>query len=177
MDVTIRAEELRDTEAIRAITIAAFRGKPYAGGNEQDVVDALRAAGALTLSNVAILEERVVGHIAFSPAQAGDGEARDGVAPDNKTGWYALGPVSVLPEFQGKGIGSALINQGCEALVRMNAKGCILTGNPAYYQRFGFALAPHCCPDGEPADYFMMKCFGKDAPAARFRFHSAFYPA
>ncbi|NLH48983.1 MAG: N-acetyltransferase [Myxococcales bacterium] len=58
--------------------------------------------GALTISLVAEEEGKVVGHVAFSPVTIADGSES----------WYALGPVSVLPELQNRGIGSALIRQG-----------------------------------------------------------------
>ena len=58
---------------------------------------ALRAAEALTVSLVAELDGRVIGHIAFSPVAISDG-TQD---------WYGLGPVSVLPEYQRQGIGEA----------------------------------------------------------------------
>jgi putative acetyltransferase len=75
---------------------------PISNQTEQFIIKALRAAGALTLSLVADIDGRVVGHVAFSPVLMSDGT----------TGWYGLGPVSVLPEYQKQGIGKALINEG-----------------------------------------------------------------
>ena len=87
---SIRAETAADQHAIRSVTEAAFRGRPYAGGDEQDVIDRLRAAGVLTLSLVAEIDGEIIGHIAFSPAELSD----------DSQPWFALGPVSVLPEHQ-----------------------------------------------------------------------------
>ncbi|MEO0577369.1 MAG: N-acetyltransferase, partial [Pseudomonadota bacterium] len=81
----IREETATDYASIRAVTIDAFRGMPHAGGDEQDVIERLRAADALSLSLVATDNNDVVGHIAFSPAESADGAAS----------WFALGPVSV----------------------------------------------------------------------------------
>lgn len=161
----IRKEYSSDHDTIRSITELAFRDMPYAGGDEQDVIDRLRSVTALTLSLVAVLDEEIVGHIAFSPA-----EAEDGSCP-----WFALGPVSVVPKLQRKGIGSALIKSGLAQIRNMDARGCILTGNPQYYKQFGFQLAPENCPLNEPAESFMRILFSSTRPAGRFSFHKAFY--
>lgn len=96
---TIRSETPADIEAIAAVTKAAFAMLAISDHTEQYIVEALRAAGALTVSLVAERAGRVVGHIAFSPVTISDGTP----------GWYGLGPVSVLPECQRQGIGAALI--------------------------------------------------------------------
>jgi len=161
----IRKERSSDYNAIRKVTELAFRDMSYAGGDEQDVIDRLRSSKALSLSLVAELEERVVGHIAFSPALSGDGSDQ----------WFALGPVSVLPGFQGQGIGSALIESGLMRIKKQNAAGCILTGNPDYYRRFGFAHSPQHVPTNESKAFFMLKLFSASQPTGAFCFHPAFY--
>jgi putative acetyltransferase len=163
--VEIREEQSADYEDIHTLTELAFRGRPYAGGDEQDVIVRLRSAGDLTLSLIAVIDSKVVGQITFSPA----------TVADHSQPWFALGPVSVLPEFQGKGIGSQLINAGLSRIVDLGALGCILTGNPAYYQRFGFDFSPQNCPQNEPAEFFMLKLLAIDRPIGIFQFHSAFY--
>lgn len=161
----IRPETAADAPAIRALTAAAFRGKPYAGGDEQDVIDRLRDAGELVRSLVAIEGDAIVGQITFSRASA----------PGGEPGWYALGPVSVLPARQGAGIGAALVREGLAELRALGARGCVLTGDPTYYGRFGFTLAADNTPEGEPEAYFQMLCFDGSRPAGRFAFHRAFY--
>jgi predicted N-acetyltransferase YhbS len=162
----IREERYSDFDTIRSITERAFHGMPYAGGDEQDVIDRLRSANALTLSLVAVLDAETVGHIAFSPAEAGDGSCP----------WFALGPVSVVPEHQSQGIGSALIESGLAQLEDLNALGCILTGNPLYYKQFEFRLAPENAPLNEPAEFFMLKLLSSNTlPQGQFAFHEAFY--
>ena len=165
MQALIRNEVDDDQAAIRSVTEIAFRDMPYAGGDEQDVIDRLRSMKALSLSLVATLDCDIVGHIAFSPARNAD----------NTGPWFALGPVSVLPERQRRGIGSALIAAGLAEIEQRGALGCILMGNPDYYRRFGFELAPANAPDGEPAEFFMLKLFSPTSPAGAFRFHEAFY--
>jgi putative acetyltransferase len=166
-NMIIHPETPADFAAIYDITKRAFAPMPYAGGDEQDLIDALRAGGALTLSLVGELDSDVVGHIAFSPATSDDGAM----------GWYALGPVSVEPRLQKQGVGGALIKAGLARLVDLGAAGCILTGNPLYYIRFGFKLCPELAPEREPAQFFMAIELGGVLPSARFAFHPLFYDA
>lgn len=167
--LTIRPERPADCARIRHITELAFKGRPYADGDEQDVIDRLRAVGKLDVSLVAEVDGEVIGHIAFSEAVCSDGSSP----------WFALGPVSVLPEQQNRGVGAALIRQGIEQIEARGALGCILTGNPDYYRRFGFELAPQHVPENEPAEFFMLKKLNaatqRTPISGRFRFHAAFY--
>jgi putative acetyltransferase len=163
--ILIRDELEGDRQAIYGLTQRAFAPMVFRAGNEQDLINTLRDGAALALSLVAILGDEVVGHVAFSPATTAD------AAP----GWFGLGPVSVEPTLQRQGIGSALIKTGLKRLVAMNAAGCILTGNPAYYTRFGFRLFPSLAPACEPAQYFMVLPFADSAPASVFAFHPLFY--
>ncbi|MGL4490442.1 MAG: GNAT family N-acetyltransferase, partial [Rhizobiaceae bacterium] len=148
--ILIRPERPDDVLAIHDLTKRAFAPMPFAAGDEQDLIDTLRAIGDLTLSLMAEIEGKIVGHIAFSPASASDGSQ----------GWFALGPIAVEPELQRRGIGKSLMADGLAHLHAMNASGCILVGNPDYYQRFGFRPFPHLAPDNEPAEYFMILPMG-----------------
>ncbi|MBD3647342.1 MAG: N-acetyltransferase [Pseudomonadales bacterium] len=163
--MVIRPETSADWPAIRRVTEIAFRGRPYAGGDEQDVIERLRARDALTLSLVAEDAGEVVGQVTFSPVESGDGSQP----------WYALGPISVLPGRQGAGIGARLIEAGLSEIEAQGALGCILTGNPEYYVRFGFSLSPDNTPVAESPDHFMLKRFRGEPPRGRFSFHEAFY--
>lgn len=166
-DFIIREETPQDTQAIWQLTKLAFEGMSFSDGDEQEVVDRLRACGALTLSLVAEAEVggEILGQITFSPAVN-----EDGTGP-----WYALGPVSVSPLRQGQGIGAALINEGLSQLSALGALGCILTGNPVYYRRFGFEVSGEHSPPNEPAEYFQLKLLSDHEPGGRFSFHEAFY--
>jgi putative acetyltransferase len=163
--ITIRPETSADQAAIYDVTQRAFAPMPYAGGDEQDLIDTLRAGDALTLSLVAVEGDRVVGHIAFSPA----------IAADGSTSWFALGPVSVAPDVQSYGIGAMLIREGIDRLKAMDASGCILTGNPKYYTRFGFLPFPDLAPACEPAQYFMILPLAVLKPTSIMAFHPLFY--
>lgn len=160
----IRPEQPPDYAQIAAITDAAFAQMRFSSGRERLIIEQLRTANALSLSLVAEVEGQLVGHVAFSPATAADGSRP----------WFALGPVAVSPPVQRQGIGSALINRGLEMLVQDGALGCILVGNPNYYQRFGFVVSPAHAPPNQPAEYFMLKRFGATGPVGTLSFHTVF---
>ena len=126
--MTIRPENPEDRIAIYTLTQKAFKPVPFSNGSEAPIVDQLRKDGDLALSLVAVQEQQILGHIAFSAV------ALNGI----NAGWFGLGPVSVLPSRQKQGIGSRLINEGLMRIKQQGALGCVLIGNPTYYERFGF---------------------------------------
>lgn len=160
----IRNETEADIQVIAEVTETAFRTCPYGEHTEQFIIAALRAAGALAVSLVAEIDGNVVGHVAFSPVTISDG------SPD----WYGLGPVSVLPRHQRQGIGTALVNEGLSLLKARGGKGCVLVGEPAYYQRFGFRNFPALTLEGVPQQYFLALPFGDELSKGTVVFHSAF---
>jgi putative acetyltransferase len=160
----IRDETRSDVDAITEVTRTAFEGHPYGSGTEQFIVRALRAAEVLTISLVAELDGRVVGHVGFSPVSISDGSA----------GWYGLGPVSVLPELQRQGIGKALIEEGLSRLKALGAAGCILVGDRAYYERFGFRYPAGLVYHGAPAEALMALPFDGSIPHGTVHFHEGF---
>ncbi len=160
----IRNELESDVETISAVTKAAFETCPHGDHTEQFIVDALRAANALTVSLVAEDGGKVVGHIAFSPVTISDGSQN----------WYGLGPISVLPEFQKQGIGKSLIREGLSLLKALGAKGCVLVGEPEYYERFGFKNLPDLVLDGVSQEYFLALMFGEEKIQGEVMFHQGF---
>ncbi len=165
MAIEVRSERPGDEAAIYRATEAAFKGRPYAEGDEQDLVNRLRKLGQLSLSLVAIDHEDLVGQVTFSPVKLSDGSQP----------WFALGPISVIPDRQGEGIGGQLIRAGLDEIDHMGALGCVLTGNPLYYQRFGFALATRNVPVEESAAFFQLKLIRAERAEGSFSFHPAFY--
>ena len=163
-DVIIRAETDADIDAITEVTIAAFETLEISNHTEQFVIAALRAAQALTISLVAQVNGRVVGHIAFSPVTLSDGTRN----------WYGLGPVSVLPEYQRQGIGKALIREGLARLQEIRAQGCCLVGHPEYYGQFGFTNPPRLGHEGVPPEAFFALSFDGSMPQGTVTFHEAF---
>lgn len=160
----IREEIDADAAAIRRVTIAAFRSAKHSDGNEAAIVDALRAAGVIAVSLVATIAGEVVGHIAFSPVTI-DGAER---------GWFGLGPVSVMPDLQRGGIGSALVRQGLQVLRRTGAKGCVVFGNPGFYRRFGFRADPAIRLEGVSPEFFMWMSLDGSMAAGRVAYHASF---
>jgi putative acetyltransferase len=150
MAAVIRGEEPEDRPAMRAVVAAAFGRRV-----EADLVDRLRSEGDVVLSLIAVEGDAVVGHVLFS---------RMG-APFRALG---LAPVSVRPDRQGRGIGSALIEAGLARAAAAGWQGVFVLGEPGFYRRFGFgpALAegfgsPYAGP------YLMVKPLGGALPASR----------
>jgi len=162
--ILIRDETRDDAAVITQVTAAAFESLEISSHTEQFIIEALRAAKALTLSLVAELDGRVVGHIAFSPVTISDG-TRD---------WYGLGPVSVLPAYQHKGIGKALIQEGLSRLKGLGAGGCCLVGHPQYYRKFGFENVTGLVLEGVPPEVFFALSFDGRYPQGKVTFHKGF---
>lgn len=160
----IRNESESDFEAISEITRAAFENHPHSNHTEQFIVEVLRAAKALTISLVAEVGGMVVGHVAFSPVTISDGSQN----------WFGLGPVFVLPELQRQGIGKSLIREGLFLLKSLRAKGCVLVGNPGYYERFGFRNIPDLVLADVPQEYFLALKFEMSGACGAVTFHQAF---
>jgi len=141
--IEIREERPDDVAAVRDLNRRAF-------GQDQEgnIVDALRANGAVLLFLVATLNDRVVGHIVYSPLSISR----------NITG-AALGPMAVLPECQRQGIGSKLIEAGNQKLKDAGCPFIIVVGHADYYPRFGFKPASGHgikCEWDVPDDVFML---------------------
>ncbi len=160
----IRPETPADADAIRALTAAAFAGAPHSSGTEAAIIDALRAAGALTLSLVAAEAGGIVGHAAFSPVTCSSGAS----------GWFGLGPVSARPDRQRAGVGQALIRTGLATLRDQGAAGCVVLGDPRYYGRFGFACDPALRYGDVPQEYFQRIVFRGPPPAGEITYHPSF---
>lgn len=166
--IAVRDEHPDDAAAIDAVTQAAFAHAPHSQQTEHHIVRALRAAGALAVSQVAVdAGGAVVGHVAASPVTLADG----------RTGWFGIGPLSVAPARQRQGVGARLMRSVLQALRDRGAAGAVLLGDPAYYARFGFAPQPGLIMDGLPfeyAAYFQALVFAGDVPQGAVRYHAAF---
>ncbi len=160
----IRGEKTSDIETIAEVAKSAFEDHSFSQQTEHLIIDDLRAAGALTMSLVAEIDGWVVGHIAFSPVTISDGTSN----------WHGLGPVSVLPEYQGRRIGTALVNRGLALLRSMSSKGVALVGLPTYFNRFGFKNHPRLIHEGTPQEVFLAKSLVERMPSGTVEFHQAF---
>ena len=165
----IRQETPADHDQVRAINLAAFETPA-----EADIVDRLRRLCATDhLSLVAESDDRIVGHILFTPVTIGD-------TPDSLDG-MGLAPMAVHPDVQNQGLGSQLVREG---LAQLKSQGCpfvIVLGHPAYYPRFGFEPASRdgvtCQWPGVPADVFMILWFDETRRGGTRgvgRYHAAF---
>ena len=160
----VRSEEPGEARSIEQLVRDAFAGAAHTSGTESLIVDALRAAGALALSLVAVEGEEIRGHIAASR-----------VIPEDAAGrWFGIGPVSVRPGWQRRGIGRLLVTEALERLRRNGAAGCVVLGDPAYYGRFGFEHDPSVSYRNVPAPYFQLISFAGERPAGSVEYHPAF---
>lgn len=163
-DVHLRTEAPEDEAAIWAVTEDAFRFHPHSRQTETQVLDALRRAGAVSLSLVAYQGRRLVGHLVFAPVRISGGA----------TGWHSLGPLSVAPEVQGTGVGTTLVWHGLRTLRHQGATGCVELGEPAYFGRFGFRSTPALRLKGAPPGCFLARPFDRLIPMGTVQYHQAF---
>lgn len=127
-----RPEHSSDAEAIRTVLESAFPTPA-----EARLVAALRAAGRLAVSLVAVDGHGTVGHIAFSPVTAGSSVG------------LGLAPMAVLPAHQGKGVGALLVREGLASCAELDCGFVVVLGDPEYYGRFGFVRASESGLDNE----------------------------
>jgi putative acetyltransferase len=162
--MNIRPETASDIEVISRVTKAAFAQLAISDQTEQFIINALRAANALTFSLVAEIDGKVVGHLACSPVTISDGSRQ----------WYGFGPLSVLPEQQKRGIGSTLMREGISLLKTQGAHGIVLVGDPHYYVRFGFRSLPELTYEGVPQEYVLALRLSENKTCGVVAFHHAF---
>jgi putative acetyltransferase len=164
MNVRIRGETSADLLRIEAVTVSAFLKAPHTSHTEQHIVNALRAAGKLAISLVAEADSAVIGHVAISAVTISDGT----------TGWFGLGPISVLPQHQRHGVGSQLTHEALRALRARGGSGCVVLGDPGYYGRFGFHADPNLVLPGVPPEYFQAISFDASRPRGTVTYHETF---
>lgn len=164
MNIQISNESSADIAKIHQVTERAFLNAPHTDHTEQFIVDALRREGALTISHIAKANGEIIGHVAISPVTFSNDEAN----------WFGLGPISVLPEFQGHGVGSSLMKSSLAALESMGASGCVVLGDPEYYGRFGFKVVDELILPGVPAEYFQALSFNDEFPKGEVSYHEEF---
>lgn len=164
MQIQIRDERPGDEAAIHSLTQRAFAGMPFSDGSEPGIILRLRKAGDLELSLVAVDEDAIIGHVAFSPLRI------VGVAGS----WFGLGPISVEPARQKQGVGRLLVSAGLERLRRQGAQGCALIGDPAVYAGMGFVSDGALTYGSVPLEYVQRAVFAGKAPQGELYFAPAF---
>ncbi len=160
----LRDEIPGDETAIHELTKIAFALIEMSDGSEPLIIDRLRKNGDLALSLVVLDDDQIVGHIAFSPVTVSESS---GV-------WFGLGPVSVNPEQQRAGVGRQLIETGLQRLRSLDAAGCVLLGDPAYYRRFGFSSSGDLTFGEVPMEYVQALAFGPEQAKGEVKYASAF---
>ncbi len=135
--ILIRQETGQDFEEVREVVRRAFLGMEDSDHTEHELVDRLRRSAAFVplLSLVAVAGERIVGHILLT-------EVEIGAETGGKSGRVlALAPLSVLPGFQRKGIGGALLREAHRRAAQAGYDGVVVLGHKDYYPRFGYVKA------------------------------------
>lgn len=145
--IEIREERRADYQAIRDVNNQAFN-QPQEG----TIIEKIRESGVEILSLVAIIDNKIVGHIFFSPVRMEEqATLKDGMG---------LAPMAVLPDYQQQGIGSKLIKEGIQRLKLKSVPYIIVLGHKDYYPKFGFETASKyglkCQWDGVPDEAFMV---------------------
>ena len=132
MDIKLRLEEEKDYKIVEELTREAFWNNHVPGCDEHLLIHNLRKSKEFIneLDLVAIYDNKIVGNIVYVKSKIINNDLEHIV--------LTFGPVSVLPEFQNKGIGGKLINHTIKLSKEMSYKGIIIYGDPEYYKRFGF---------------------------------------
>ena len=163
--ITVRAQEWDEHKRIASVITRAFAGHPHSDGSEAAIYERLFACLETVASYVAVTDTgRIVGHIVFSEVRINGQPCR----------WCGLGPLSVLPRWQRRGVGCALVEEGLAGLRRMNWDGCVVLGDPAFYGRFGFRHDPRLVYPGPPPEYFQRIVLNGRKPQGEVSYSRAF---
>lgn len=126
--VEIHAEAPAEAEAVYHVIEQAFGSQV-----EVELVKALREQGAVVLSLVAVVDAQVVGHMLVTPVTLDTAPSYGGMV--------TIAPLAVLPAYQRRGIGAALLRAGLEHCAQLGYDAVVMLGHPGYYPRFGFVPA------------------------------------
>ena len=166
-DFSLRLEAPEDAAAIHDLTERAFEPMAFSDGTEPGLPEALREAGALLLSLVAVSADgNLLGQVTFSPLT---------FEPETAQRWAGLGPIAVEPGFQKQGIGSALVKEGLRRLKAQGFDGVGLIGNPLVYGPMGFISTGEQTYAGlEPKFVQIISLSDEEPPAGEMVFHPSF---
>lgn len=127
LSLIIRNEQPTDSEAIERLHERAFGPGRFAR-----TASRLRegAPHLLDLSFTAMVGTLLVGSIRLTPVSAGGEPA------------LMLGPLTVEPAFENRGIGAALMRRSLDVAKDKGHTLVLLVGDEPYYSRFGFKHVP-----------------------------------
>jgi predicted N-acetyltransferase YhbS len=133
MQIKVRPETIEDASTIDKVILLAYESISYSDHTEHIMVHRLRESEAYLpqLSLVAEIADQIVGHIMLtSVVIKGKGKSFPSLA---------LAPLSVLPAFQKRGVGTALVNQAHARARHLGFSSIIVVGIPGYYPKFGYS--------------------------------------
>lgn len=153
----IRKEHCNDYQRIEFITQQAFAETPHHHGKASTVPEQLRKSPSFTFALVAEYKAQTIAHIAISNAQIND----------QQKNVFSISSLVVLPEFQGKGIGSKLVKVALSKLAKRKAQCCVLVGDPKFYSRLGFNIENRLTYQGAPEAHLQSFYFKKQSTSAK----------
>ena len=132
MTIELRLEEEKDYRAVEELTREAFWNVHFPGCEEHLLIHNLRKTKEFVhdLDIVAVYNHEIVGNIVYVETTI------TSIAKEYTV--LTFGPISVLPQYQNKGVGSKLINHTIRLATEKDYKAIIIYGDPEYYKRFGF---------------------------------------
>ena len=152
MNFFIRKEKKEDYKITEEVVKEAFANEEYSDQREHRLVASLRNSDEFIpdLSLVALHKDKIIGHILLSKIFI--------VKDEKSIESLALAPVSVLPNYQNKGVGQSLIQKSLEVAEKLNFDSVIVMGHSEYYPKFGFEKASNWCIQApfEVPDEFLM---------------------
>ncbi|MBP7901194.1 MAG: N-acetyltransferase [Spirochaetes bacterium] len=174
MNIIIRNEADKDYRETEIMTREAFWDLYKPGCDEHFVLHKLRKSKSFVpeLDYVALYENNIIGNIIYSKA---------GISGNEYNEVLCMGPLSIMPQYQNKGIGSKLLLHSLESARKMDFRTVVIFGNPAYYHRFGFRNAAEyniTTSEGINFEAFMaleLKEYSLEGINGRFIADDAFY--
>lgn len=143
--IKIKQTTPKDLETILKVELAAFRDDPEINTLINDLFKDPTAEPVVSL--LAYDGKKPVGHILFTKARLKPGLGICSLKPSG----YILAPLAVIPEYQNRGIGGMLINEGLKILREMGVERCFVLGHKTYYPKYGFV--PDAFASGWPAPF------------------------
>jgi len=134
MNIYIRQESVDDYQAVFDLIEQAFKYEEHSNHQEQFLVEKLRQSSEFIpeLSLIAEVNNKPIGYILLTKIKIHNEEKKEDYPS------LALAPIAVLPEFQGKGVGSRLIEEAHKIAAQLDFGSIILLGHASYYPRFGY---------------------------------------
>jgi predicted N-acetyltransferase YhbS len=138
MNLKIRQEQVNDYDLTEKVVKSAFANAEYSDQKEHLLVSQIRKSKGfipkLSLVVTDKVNNKILGHILLSKIKISkdDNESVESLA---------LAPVSVLPEYQNKGIGGLLITEAMKEAKELGYNSVVVLGHPEYYPKFGFKKA------------------------------------